>query len=141
MDGAEPASDTRRVGLAASVLIVDDDPGIREALRDYVELQGYGAVVAADGAEALLCLKYGPTPALILVDINMPRVDGEAFAARVRASPAHAQVPIVVMSASARRLPPRLASEHLEKPFDLERLDPLLQRLCGQALAIPAPAH
>src|SRR5512141_95703 len=106
MDGTPVSRDTARVAHLGAILIVDDDPDIREALRDYIERLGYEVVVAADGAEALLCLKYGPVPALMLIDLNMPRLDGEAFAARVRdATSCHSDVPIVAMSASSRRLP------------------------------------
>jgi CheY-like chemotaxis protein len=118
------------VAAGGAILIVDDDPDIREALRDHLELLGYEVVVAADGVEALRCLKYGPAPAAMLLDLNMPRLDGEAFASHVRETAGHAEVPIVAMSASSRRLPPRLATAHLDKPFDLDALDALLGRYC-----------
>ena len=132
MDASAGLPETRRVPVPF-ILIVDDDPSIREALEEYVEQLGYRAAVAADGAEGLRCLERGPRPDLVLLDLNMPRVDGEALASRVRASATLSEVPIVVMSASTRRLSPRLATDHLEKPFGFAQLDAVLGRFCVQS--------
>ena len=80
------------------VLVVDDDPSIRETVRDVLEEQGYPVVTAADGGEALA--RAGElTPRLVLLDMRMPGVDGWQFARALRArgiSP-----PVVVMTAAA----------------------------------------
>jgi len=64
------------------VLVVDDDPGIREALALIFEFEGWSVSCAANGAEALLAVERD-APSLILLDLQMPYVDGEEFARTV----------------------------------------------------------
>jgi CheY-like chemotaxis protein len=114
------------------VLVVDDDAGIRETVRDIVELEGYRAVLAADGGEALARAAESD-PCVILLDMRMPEVDGWEFARRYRAEMAK-PAPIVVMTAArdaaqwAREVG---ADGVLAKPFDLRDLLALLDRFCA----------
>ena len=88
--------------LRPRILIVDDDVGIRDALAGIVDDEGYEAVCAADGLEALAVLRgNSPVPRLVLLDVMMPRMDGITFASRLRAhaSPSVARVPLVMLSA------------------------------------------
>jgi CheY-like chemotaxis protein len=123
------ASRSTRTGL---VLVVDDDLGIRETVRDIVELEGYRAVLAADGGEALARAAEND-PCVILLDMRMPEVDGWEFARRYRAETTKT-APIVVMTAArdaaqwAREVG---ADGVLSKPFDLRDLLALLDRFCA----------
>ncbi len=58
------------------VLIVDDDPDIRQALVNMLAVAGYGAIAVDDGLEALDYLRTADPPSVILLDLMMPRMDG-----------------------------------------------------------------
>jgi signal transduction histidine kinase/DNA-binding response OmpR family regulator len=81
------------------VLIVDDDPEVRDIVRTTVQGAGMRAAEAINGAAALDWLRDHPAPALILLDLMMPEMDGFAFLDHVRADAALREVPIVVLTA------------------------------------------
>jgi two-component system, chemotaxis family, chemotaxis protein CheY len=112
------------------ILIVDDDPGVREALACCFATLGCTAITAADGIDALEQLKSSPRPCLMLVDMNMPRLDGDGFArASCERSCPH-PVPIITMSAGRDRPVASMVQAHLDKPFDFEVLTPSIERFC-----------
>ena len=108
----------------AVVLVVDDDRDIRETLQEVLEAEGYRAVTARHGAEGLEVARE-EHPALVLLDLFMPVMDGVEFRRRQLAEPALAGIPVVVVSA-AHGLAGRVASMgvegHLEKPVRIDRL-------------------
>ncbi len=126
MSGGDGSSQESR----RSVLVVDDDPDILEALSEILEAEGYQVLRARNGQEALGCLQSAP-PALILLDLMMPVMDGWEFAQRMRQQPAVAKIPIIVLSADrnvgakARDIG---AVGHLPKPFELNDLLELVHR-------------
>src|SRR5262245_59582395 len=79
-----------------SVLIIEDDPDIREALAEILEDEGYATVLAGNGREALDHLAKSEMPALILLDLMMPIMDGWQFRDEQRRSPSYAAIPVVV---------------------------------------------
>ncbi|HVZ51337.1 MAG TPA: response regulator [Pseudolabrys sp.] len=81
------------------VLIVDDDPGVRGMLKTAVESGGMRSAEAENGQAALKWLEENPAPALVLLDIMMPMMDGFEFLERVRAQEKFAELPIVVLTA------------------------------------------
>jgi PAS domain S-box-containing protein len=81
------------------ILIVDDDPAVRGMLRATVEAAGMRAEEAENGQTALDWLAAHPQPALVLLDIMMPMMDGFAFLERVRAQTKYTDLPIVVLTA------------------------------------------
>jgi CheY-like chemotaxis protein len=84
------------------ILIVDDDADIREALRGLLEEEGYEIVEASQGREALDLLRRAEVrPALVLLDLMMPLMDGWQLRARLRQDPELASIPIVIMTAHA----------------------------------------
>jgi CheY-like chemotaxis protein len=85
----------------ASILLVEDDEGNREALRELLEGEGYKVATAADGAAALMWLRAGARPDLILLDLMMPVMNGTEFRAHQRRDPQLADIPVVLMSAGA----------------------------------------
>jgi CheY-like chemotaxis protein len=110
-------------------LLVEDDPGMRDAIRTLLERAGFHVVAAADGAEGWELLARGPRPSAILVDLYTPRMTGHDLVARVRRTPRLATVPIIAMSgAPARRTRP-CAEAFLEKPFSREQLEWALARV------------
>ncbi len=105
------------------VLVVDDDAAIVDFLETALEDEGY-QVRAAVGADALSLARI-LQPAVILLDINMPGMDGIEVSRRLRDNPATAPIPIIVMSAQdrLRTTGPLLpVNDRLPKPFDLAAL-------------------
>ena len=83
----------------AVVLVVDDSADVRAVVRATVEKAGLKTVEAENGQAALNWLKKNPAPALVLLDLMMPVMDGFTFLEQVKTVPALAQVPIVVLTA------------------------------------------
>ncbi|MFC8074605.1 response regulator transcription factor [Streptomyces sp. NPDC057307] len=106
------------------VLIVDDEPAVREALQRSLAFDGYGTEVAVDGVDALTkAAAYQPD--LIVLDIQMPRMDGLTAARRLRAT--GSTVPILMLTARDT-VGDRVtgldagADDYLVKPFELDEL-------------------
>jgi len=106
-----------------TVLVVDDDQDILDFLDAVLTFEGYQVLTAVDGAA--LRLARQARPSLILLDMQMPGMDGGEISRRLRADPATADIPIIVMSAmdrlatTVRQLP---VNDHLAKPFALRAL-------------------
>jgi CheY-like chemotaxis protein len=81
------------------VLIVDDDADVRAMVKTTVEGVGMQAAEAANGQAALDWLAANPEPALVLLDLMMPKMDGFEFLERVRQNPDYVELPIVVLTA------------------------------------------
>ena len=118
----------RGVGLRR-ILLVEDDADINATLREMLEEEGYEVIATPNGRAALEALEHLPAPTLVLLDVEMPWMDGYDFLAHLRRDARHAEDPVVVVTAS-RRTPPE-AAEVLHKPFDFEVLLDAIQRHCG----------
>ena len=115
------------------ILLVDDDPDLRESLQLVLEQQGYSVVPARDGADALARLREDPLPCVVLLDLMMPGMNGAEFRERQLADPRLRDLPVVLLTgAGAHAMDPRIAagSIFLRKPFDIDRLFELLGRFC-----------
>jgi CheY-like chemotaxis protein len=88
----------RRVEPSCDVLVVDDDPGARAALRGMLEAEGWSVCEAVNGRDALERVASRP-PAVILLDLVMPEMDGFAFSAELRRRPGWRSIPIIVLTA------------------------------------------
>jgi two-component system nitrogen regulation response regulator NtrX len=110
--------------VAPHVLVIDDDDDIRESLVALLQSEGYQATAATSGAHALDILSDGHAPpAAILLDLRMPSMSGQDFAARIGDDPRWASTRIIICTAG--RCPPELGGRAyavLQKPFDLDRL-------------------
>lgn len=127
MEGEKPARGN-------TVLIVDDDPDVRETMADAVESMGRRALTAADGSDALSKLDTAPRPCVVLLDLHMRPMSGHEFIEKLQARPDAAQFPVVLMPAS---LPIPASARNasgvvgaLTKPFSLEELGELLEEHC-----------
>ncbi len=115
------------------VLIVEDDPDVREALAIFLESEGYDVLQAVDGQHALEILRSVPAVCLILLDLFMPVMDAWAFRAAQLADPRLASIPVIVLSADrfatdkARALGARGC--HV-KPIDFDRLRTDIDTYC-----------
>ena len=81
-----------------SILVIDDEPQIRQLFRAALSRQGYSVTTAANGNDGLLALEMC-MPDLILLDLAMPEMDGIAFLRVLRASQEWAKVPVIVLTA------------------------------------------
>jgi two-component system chemotaxis response regulator CheY len=108
--------------MTPHILIVDDDPAIRATISEVLTDEGYQVAMATNGAEALDAIEQA-LPALILLDMRMPILDGWGFARALGVR--RVAVPVIVMSAAqdARRWAEEIrAAGALPKPFDLDEL-------------------
>jgi CheY-like chemotaxis protein len=108
-----------------ALLIVDDDESIRGFLCELLSTEGYSVKAARNGHEALTLLRGGFRPCLILLDLNMPVMDGRQFCAERDKRPDMASVPVALMSAGENLQDVRASCEPaavFSKPFDLDRL-------------------
>ena len=133
-EGSQPEPDEPRRRLGGSVLIVEDDEAIRETLADILQYEGYVVSTACDGRDALLRLHSGMAPALILLDLMMPRMNGWEFRAAQLARQELAGIPIVILSGAhdAQRQAAMLnANGFLSKPIEVIKLLELVRAHCG----------
>ncbi len=108
-----------------SILIVEDDDGVRDTLAAILRDEGYAVDTASNGEVALAEVAARPLPTLILLDLMMPHMDGMHFRARQLADPALRAVPVVVLSARpdvARQAAELHADDFLRKPMSFEEL-------------------
>ncbi len=121
---------TRMEGtLIRRVLLVEDDPGMRDVIRALLERAGFHVSTANDGAEAWELLSRGPRPAALLVDLYTPRMTGHDLVARIRRTPRLSVVPIIAMSGERAERDRPMAEAFLEKPFSREQLEWALERV------------
>jgi CheY-like chemotaxis protein len=106
-----------------TVLVVDDDYGIAEALSDVLSEEGFAVTVVRNGKDALKRVAEH-RPDIVLLDYMMPVMDGCAVLRALKADPAHRTIPVVMMSAAPRSSMPAdcKPSAFLRKPFDLDVL-------------------
>lgn len=119
---------------AKTVLIVDDEPDVRFVLRVALEKGGFAVEEAQDGLEALSKLK-SVSPAVILLDIMMPKMDGYAFHQKLKEDPQTADIPVVIITGKGQmkelwdlRQDLKIVA-YLEKPFPVAMLIGKLKEL------------
>lgn len=117
-----------------TVLVVDDDAAISDFLQAALEFEGYEVLTAVDGVA--LRLAADEHPAVILLDIQMPVMDGVEVSRRLRADPRTAGIPIIAMSAGERLLhavSSMQVDDRLAKPFSLAMLYETVARWAASA--------
>ena len=124
------------------VLLVEDDRDIREILAETLELEGFEVVTASNGLEALEVIRGMPArPAVILLDLMMPVLDGYGFLAERRKDSVLSSIPVAIVTASQGVDPLQVdaGTTTLSKPIDLPRLVRMLDGF-GARPATPRPA-
>ena len=113
------------------VLVVDDDPDIRDALCELLEGEGYRAMSAANGQEALTYLSSKEPPCVILLDLMMPIMDGWEFRRQQQGDPRWSKIPVVVITAAGKYGADSITADCiLPKPLQLEQVLEALQQYC-----------
>jgi CheY-like chemotaxis protein len=122
-------------GCPRTVLIVDDDRHVAEALIEVLEDEGYGVAVASDGQAALDQLQAGLRPCAIFLDLMMPVMDGWDFRHAQVSDTRLKDIPVVVVSAAgftAETVRAQLGGvEYLAKPFQVVDFVTAVRRFCG----------
>jgi CheY-like chemotaxis protein len=121
-----PAKDERE---APQILVVEDDDDTREALVALLEINGFRAVPAGNGREALDYLNRAPAPDLIILDLWMPVMDGWQFRREQVSNPRFADVPVVVVTALSDQTDLDV-NEVIIKPVDVNRLLTTVANYC-----------
>ncbi|MDO8478117.1 MAG: response regulator [Candidatus Rokubacteria bacterium] len=116
------------------ILVVDDDPEVCMATRDFLSSKGYDVAVAKGGREALRLLDASPAD-VVLLDVAMPDMDGMETLKRIVAT--YPAMPVIMVTANAdieitSKVLQLGAADYVPKPFDLDYLD---QAICIQLSA------
>jgi CheY-like chemotaxis protein len=112
--------------LKPRILIVEDDPGSRDALADLLRDEGYDVVTAADGGDGLSRLRGGARPRAIILDLMMAGMDGWDFRTEQKRDPQFGSVPVIAVSAAGKLVD---ADYTLRKPIDFDKLLQILNSL------------
>ncbi len=124
------------------VLIVDDSPSVRRVLTNLIRNTGWTPHAAKDGLEALEMIHAGVArPDVVLLDIEMPRMDGYELTASLRGMSQHRHTPIVMLTSRAgekhrKRAFEQGATEYMVKPYQDEELLSVVRRVVNQARGV-----
>jgi len=129
----------RMAATPGNVLIVEDDPDVRDMLSTLLSMEGFNPVAAEDGLEALHLLRAvrhraPDVPCLVLLDLKMPRLSGHEFRRAQLGDPIVASVPVAVMSGAVdlqQRAEALGAVATVPKPIDCNALLDVVRRYCA----------
>jgi len=110
-----------------SILVVDDDPLFREMYRTALRFEGFDVSTASDGVAALRSVESNP-PSLVILDVNMPCLDGWGVLTELSRYKSTRTIPVIVVTASDVVHATAQAVAILSKPIDPEELLPLIRR-------------
>jgi CheY-like chemotaxis protein len=121
------------------VLVVDDEPSIRDLVADALREAGFEIQSASNGVEALTLMQRW-LPEVIVLDLMMPRLDGTGFTELMRLNPRYAGVRVLLVTAAygAEQAASHVGAQAwLSKPFELERLVDAVTQLAGEPVPLP----
>lgn len=113
-----------------TILIIEDDGDIREAMKDAMELEGYSALTASNGKEGLEVLRDIQRPCLVLLDMMMPVMGGREFLNEMKQDDALIPIPVFIVSAIADKINTDGAVGFIKKPVDLDIVLKMVERYC-----------
>jgi two-component system, cell cycle response regulator DivK len=119
----------------SKILYIEDNRDNRSLVRRVLESEGYDVTEAANAEDALSSLKLG-SPDLILMDINMPGIDGYTLTAQIKSVPDYTSIPIIAMTANVMRGDRERSLEagcdgYIQKPIDIDLLAQQIERFIG----------
>ena len=132
--GAAPATAER--GLGTCVLLVEDEEQLRRVMRNLLEREGYTVAEARDGVQALDQVDR-LAPDVIILDLNLPGIDGYSVLTQLRSRPATRAIPVVVLTAKGDednevRVFELGADDFITKPFRAKALSARLEAVLGR---------
>jgi CheY-like chemotaxis protein len=118
------------------VLLIEDEPAVRQLVSRVLTAYGFKVHSAADGLEGLMRLEGGPTPDLVIADMMMPRLDGMSFVQAIKARPETRDIPVIFLTARSdpRSMVEGLAAGarfYVTKPFQIEELVSKVRKAVG----------
>jgi chemosensory pili system protein ChpA (sensor histidine kinase/response regulator) len=120
---------------AYTVMIVDDSPSVRRVITNLVKNTGWVPVVAKDGIDALETIQSSPVaPDLILLDIEMPRMDGYEFMQTLKGQIEYSAIPIVILTS-------RAGEKHRQKAIELGASDYVIKPYLDEVLVSTIRRH
>jgi DNA-binding NarL/FixJ family response regulator len=128
--------------MPLTILLAEDDEGTRLSICDYLELDGYSVVMAANGEEALRKV-FDDLPQLIITDIGMPFLDGYSLIRKVRQHPPFRLLPVIFLTAH-NETQDRIkgyqlgCDAYLPKPFELQEIGAIVRNLMERSQLIQA---
>jgi chemosensory pili system protein ChpA (sensor histidine kinase/response regulator) len=134
---ARPAA--TRVRSTLNILVVDDSPSVRRIVTNLLKSTGWQTLAAKDGLDALEVLHQSEVPPdLIVLDIEMPRMDGYELLSTLKAQPAYRRIPVLMVTSRAgdkhrRKALDLGASGYLVKPYQDEVFVQTIRNLVGEA--------
>lgn len=125
--------------MSAQLLLVDDEPGLREAVKDYLQESGFNVQVASDARQGWELVQKN-IPDLVISDVMMPQVDGYQFLKQLRDDPRFKTLPVVFLTAKGMttdRIQGYQAGvdAYLSKPFDPDELVAIVENLLLRRVA------
>jgi two-component system cell cycle sensor histidine kinase/response regulator CckA len=124
------SADFEKRASGRTLLIVEDDADIREALAGLLEIEGFHVIGCPNGREGLDWLRKSPKPDLILLDLMMPVMDGWQFRVAQKDDPELAIIPVIAVSADSTAKAAAIDAEaYLKKPVDYDTLVETIDRL------------
>src|SRR5262245_29045295 len=116
------------MSAATSILIIEDDTDLREMLADMLVERGYSVEEAANGKAGMDRLRGGSLPCMVLLDIQMPLMNGDEVYAAMQADTALAGTPVVFMTSDPTRAPPGVPL--MKKPINIDQLFAIVAKVC-----------
>jgi two-component system, chemotaxis family, sensor kinase CheA len=138
MPQAAPRDPGPGQAAASRILVVEDSFTVRELQRSILEAAGYQVATARDGGEALRLVKRDPRIDLVITDVQMPELDGLELTRAIRADPAHASLPVVIVTSMGSEEDQRKGIEAgadafmVKRTFDQQALLATVERLIGR---------
>jgi CheY-like chemotaxis protein len=118
------------------LLVVDDDYGVLDAIKEVLEDEGYEVSLAADGLEALKELRLGQRPCMILLDLMMPVMNGWDFRQEQLRDEILASIPTIIITADGRadqKSADLKTDGFLKKPVNPDQLMAVVEKHCGKS--------
>jgi DNA-binding response OmpR family regulator len=122
---------------AKKILLVEDDPEVRQFLQTALEMEGYRVLTAPNGVKLISNIRVD-RPDLILLDIMLPWVDGYELCKAIKAHPEYRKIPVIFVS--VRNTPDEIkaglacgADDYIPKPIDIEKFHAAVRRLIERA--------
>jgi len=115
--------------VRSTVIVIDDEPGYTETVKELLEDEGFSVETATDGRAGLeLLRRLGGESCIVLLDLVMPVLDGHAVLREMKADPVLASVPVIITTSDPTRAPAGVPV--VTKPFSFDRVLALIKSHC-----------